>query len=250
MVLDPGHGGKDHGAVYHRGAVNLREKDLTLRIAKETELFLKSHGVDVRLTRDEDQALELSERTGFANRLRADIFISIHINAMPQGTHALLNAEGPETYILNTATDRTSRRLAHLENTVLKGSPLETQSDGPVSLILRDLILNANLGESKKLACALQREAVRTRFPKKYAQDHYRRGVKQSLFYVLLGADMPSVLFEAGFMNHAKDRDILTSTSKRAEMAHSIGRAVLQYKDYLRGGRQPHLLDDRSCKVN
>src|SRR5690606_17595469 len=128
----------------------------------------------------DDVDVALPERTAIANRLGASLFISLHMNSG--------GAEGFETYILNTATDEQSKRLADLENKVLEGSVANQGSAGSVSLIVKDLLLAANFDESRDLACAVQGKVHQAalRFRKKNAVRN--RGVKQGLFYVLLGA--------------------------------------------------------------
>ncbi|MCM2279590.1 MAG: N-acetylmuramoyl-L-alanine amidase [Oligoflexia bacterium] len=228
VVIDPGHGGNDHGTVYDDGRVRIAEKDITLALAKETTKELRARKIPVTLTREKDQDLPLGPRTAFANRLGADVFISIHMNST--ATPIVSDAQGIETFILNNTTDATSKRLAQLENMVL-GS--DGQNAAPeqadVALILRDLRLDANLAESKRLACAIQ-DSVVSSAGKATRGSTRNRGVKQALFYVLLGAEMPSVLVEAGFLSHPKDRALVLSPQGRQGIARAIAKAIDEFR--------------------
>jgi N-acetylmuramoyl-L-alanine amidase len=222
VVIDPGHGGEDEGAVFYERGVKITEKDITLALSKEVASQLRARGFMVFLTRDKDRELPLPARTGLANQLGADIFLSVHLNSKPH-THAR-DAEGIETYILNNATDASSRRLAKLENSVLGNSDQGSPELTDVALILKDLRLDANLAESKRLACAVQENLVGATSPLK------DRGVKQALFHVLLGADMPSILVEAGFLTNARDRAYVLSQDGQRAMGAAISGAVEQYR--------------------
>lgn len=249
VVIDPGHGGSDLGTVYEDGQLRVAEKDVTLRIAQEAARQLRLKGILTTLTRTRDQEVPLPNRTAMANRLSADVFISIHMNSTPEGV--VVDAEGIETYILNNATDASSRRLAKLENSVLGGSQvIQAGLDKPegmdVALILKDLRLDANLSESKRLACAVQSQLVtETRQKRLKLRD---RGVKQALFHVLLGADMPSILLEAGFLTHPRDRAVVLSAQGRRSIALAVARAVEQFRD-AKNTRAAHSMLSR-CKVN
>jgi len=152
------------------------------------------------------------------------------------------SAEGIETFILNNATDATSKRLAHLENAGLSIHPAAIKDQPDVGLILKDLRLDGNLHESKRLACAVQSQLMAV------TRTHRNRGVKQALFHVLLGADMPSVLVEAGFLTSANDRKRVLSPHGRRAMGAAITRAVEQYRQAKFDSK---LLAQLSrCKVN
>ncbi len=213
VVIDPGHGGVDFGTFYVQDGKKIAEKDMTLALALQTARLLRAHGISATLTRTTDREIPLAARTALANRLHADLFLSIHMNSSQ-------TAEGVETYILNNATNASSQRLAELENAVL-GPHSPDQTD--VDLILKDLRLDANLSSSKLLACAIQQNII---------QNHlYRnRGVKQALFLVLLGADMPSALLEAGFLSNSHDRALVLSQKGRLRMSQAIVRAIEQYR--------------------
>jgi N-acetylmuramoyl-L-alanine amidase len=238
VVIDPGHGGNDTGAVYreaHQKKVSFSEKELTLLLARDLarELIIKGH--NVILTRNDDRLIPLSDRTALANRLKADVFISIHLNSS-EGSQK--GSGGVETFILNHATDESSKRLADLENAVLKESQAnENSGSSNVSLIMKDLILDSVLTPSRELACAVQNR-LKVGGKGQVVRD---RGVKQALFYVLLGADMPSILIEAGFMNSKMDRDRVLATKSRLKMAAQIATAVDDYR---------HKKTPTKCRVN
>jgi N-acetylmuramoyl-L-alanine amidase len=235
IVIDPGHGGSDTGAIFDdrrsiKGAIKhlfkvpgkstaITEKNLTLMIARDLARELLIKGNNVILTRNEDKDIPLPDRTALANRLKANVFISIHMNSSSEQNQ---KSGGIETYILNHATDESSKRLADLENKVLKESEaVQKTKSSNVSLIMKDMILDANLEPSRQLACSVQYRLTK---------NSINRGVKQALFYVLLGADMPSILIEVGFINSKKDRDRVLNTKSRLILAAQIAGAIDDYR--------------------
>jgi N-acetylmuramoyl-L-alanine amidase len=222
VVIDPGHGGEDEGAVFYDRGTKVTEKQITLALAREAATQLRARGFMVFLTRDRDRDLALPARTQLANQLGADVFLSVHLNSKPS-VHSR-DAEGIETYILNNATDASSRRLAKLENSVLGMSATDAPEMTDVALILKDLRLDANLAESKRLACMVQQNLVGATSP------HKDRGVKQALFHVLLGADMPSILVEAGFITNSRDRAYVLSRDGQRSMGMAIAGAVESFR--------------------
>lgn len=232
IVIDPGHGGADLGTVYNDGKTFTAEKNVTLVIAREAARQLRARGIRAVLTRDSDRDVPLASRTQLANRIGADLFLSIHMNST--ATPMVNDAEGTETFILNNTTDASSRRLAHLENSVIGGNPNDSPEQLDVALILKDLRLDANLAGSKQLACLLQQKLV-TGISASYrfspALTHIRnRGVRQALFHVLLGADMPSALLEVGFLTNARDRSITAAPYGQRAIGRSIASAIEQFK--------------------
>jgi N-acetylmuramoyl-L-alanine amidase len=229
VVIDPGHGGPDTGAVYREKGTVLTEKTLTLLIARDLARELIIRGQNVVLTRNDDREVLLSDRTAIANKLKADAFISIHLNSSTDK----IKSGGVETFILNHATDDTSKRLADLENAVLKESSANANANAGsnVSLIMKDLILDGTLEPSKELACSVQMHI------KNASRD---RGVKQALFYVLLGADMPSILIETGFMNNKEDRERILAAKSRLVLAAEIAGAIDDYR---------HKKTSKNCSV-
>ncbi|MBN1961879.1 MAG: N-acetylmuramoyl-L-alanine amidase [Deltaproteobacteria bacterium] len=210
VVIDPGHGGRDSGA---RSASGLLEKKITLSIAKKIQSILINRGIDAILTRNKDITLSLEERTAIANRVKADLFISIHTNA-----HKNKNVSGIETYYLNTTDDRYSLRLAARENATQEKHVSDLQ------LMLADLATKANTAESQKLAFAIQNELVNQLRP--INSKFHNKGVKGSLFYVLLGARMPAVLVETAFISNPVEAKLLQSTKYQKTIANAVADAV------------------------
>jgi N-acetylmuramoyl-L-alanine amidase len=245
VVIDPGHGGVDEGTVFDNGKTRVSEKEVTLKLAQKVAYRLQAKGYRVTLTRNHDKEVPLPERTALANRLHADVFISLHMNS----THSLhlTDTQGVETYILNNTTDASSRRLAHLENTVISAERAESPSQWDVALILKDLRLDANLAESKRLACDVQSKLVQATSLKPLVRRR-NRGVKQALFHVLLGADMPSILVEAGFLNSPHDRTFVLSSNGQAIMSQAITDAIEQYQRYKNSPKS--FISLNKCKIN
>ncbi|MEW5733608.1 MAG: N-acetylmuramoyl-L-alanine amidase [Thermodesulfobacteriota bacterium] len=214
VVVDAGHGGKDPGALgYQKG---VKEKDVTLSLAKRVaKLLQKETGVKVILTRDKDRYLTLEERTAIANTKGADLFISIHANAHPRRS-----VQGIETYFLNLATDEESIRTAALENATSRKSISDLQG------ILQDLLQNAKVDESSRLAREVQTNLCQT-VSQRFGVEN--KGVKQAPFYVLLGAQMPAVLVETGFISNQEECKRLTSSAYQDHVAEGIVAGVAEY---------------------
>jgi len=210
IVVDAGHGGHDPGAI---GPTRVREKDVTLAIARRLARKLRAAGFEVVLTRDGDRFVALEERTAIANAARADLFVSVHANAHPRRIRT-----GVETYFLNVTDDRYAARLAARENGV------DLSAAGDVARILTDLDAKASAGASVRLARLVQHEVcggVRAR-----VGDVRDLGVKSALFYVLLGARMPAVLVESGFISNRVEEKRLGTSAYQDEVAAGITRAV------------------------
>jgi N-acetylmuramoyl-L-alanine amidase len=214
IVVDAGHGGKDPGAI---GPSGLREKDVTLAMAKKiAERLRATLGCEVVLTRDRDVFLPLEERTAIANKVGADLFISVHANAAPNR-----QAYGIETYYLNFSKNDKAAAVAAREN----GTSLKEVTD--LELILFDLMANSKINESSLLAAEIQRALV-GRLAGQF--DEVRDlGVRQGPFYVLLGATMPSVLVETAFISHPREERRLASASYHQHAAEAIAEAVQSY---------------------
>ncbi|MEM7248714.1 MAG: N-acetylmuramoyl-L-alanine amidase [Acidobacteriota bacterium] len=221
VVLDPGHGGIDSGAV---GPTGLKEKDLNLAIARSVAAMLRDSGLRVLLTRDTDVAVPLVARTELANRERADLFVSIHANATLGKV-----AYGAETYFLSLeATDEAARQLAAFENdaTGLReraragGDPL----DGDLELVLWDLAQQQYLAESSRLAEVVQRELNQLAGTKD-------RGVKQANFLVLRGATMPAILVEVGFLSTPAEERRMRTLGFQQATAAALYRAIVAFRD-------------------
>ena len=216
IVVDAGHGGHDTGAI---GPSGVREKDVTLAIARRLAARLRGRGFEVVLTRDRDAFVPLEERTAIANGRRGDLFVSLHANAHPRR-----DRHGMETYVLDVAGDRYARRLAARENGALDDDADEGQE---VRRILADLDAQASASPSRRLALEVQREVcagVRGRVGE--VRD---LGVKSALFHVLLGARMPAVLVETAFISNRVEEQRLRSSRFQDEVADSVARAVVRF---------------------
>jgi N-acetylmuramoyl-L-alanine amidase len=218
IVIDPGHGGHDVGAV---GPTGLQEKELALDVARRVASLVQEElGVRVVATRSRDQFVGLRERTALANRERADLFVSIHVNAAPVAA-----ATGTETYFLsNEATDGAARRAAEYENRLLG---VDTgPSGGPPDVlrsILWDLAQSDFQQESSRAAETLQNHLDR-------ALRRPSRGVKQAPFYVLGGAAMPAVLVEIGFISNPQEEQRLRDDGYRERIARALAAGIGAYK--------------------
>jgi len=215
IVLDPGHGGKDPGCLFSGG---IREKDIVLKLARVLALKLeKELGCEVLLTRMDDVFLPLEKRTAFANTEKGDLFISLHINA-----HRQSSISGLETYFLNMATDERAVLVAARENSTSEKNISDLQT------ILNDLMLNTKISESSKLAYEVHNGMV-TRVGKNYNNRVKSLGVKQAPFYVLIGAEMPAILVETGFITNPTDRKRLTSSKYLETLADGIVDGIRAY---------------------
>ncbi|NNB98093.1 N-acetylmuramoyl-L-alanine amidase [Corallococcus exiguus] len=224
VVIDPGHGGHDSGAV---GKAGTKEKEVALAISKKVADGLREKGLEVVLTRDDDTFIRLEDRAKLANEAHGDLFISVHCNSA--ATHKL---RGIETYTLNTSADRYSIRLAAREN----ASSEKGISD--LQFILADLATKANTEESSRLANAVQHNLV-TGLSGQY--DGIKDlGHKEALFYVLLGAKMPAILVETSFLSHAEDEKRLASERFQDEVAKNI---VLGVEEFLGDRRRMAKVD-------
>jgi len=218
IVIDPGHGGAENGAT---GPSGLKEKDVTLDLARRLEALLEREGVTVLLTRDDDRLVPLDDRTAVANHNKAELFVSIHLNAS-RGTKAI----GAETYFLSPdATDDEARTLAALENKAYQGGGTAAAGamDPGLELILWDLAQNRYLGESSRLAESVQREMnalVGTR----------DRGVRQAPFRVLMGATMPAILVEVGFVSNAEEEARMKDDATKDKIAQALARAIAGFR--------------------
>ncbi|MBM3221483.1 MAG: hypothetical protein FJZ38_22900 [Candidatus Rokubacteria bacterium] len=221
VVLDAGHGGHDPGAT---GPGGLLEKELVLDVTRRVARLIEARlDIKVLLTRDADHFVPLKDRTSFANRERADLFVSIHANAHNRSAH-----EGVETYFLSSeATDITARQAAAFENSVVQlEKPAPGRGNGRhdvLKAILWDLMQSAFLTESSRLAEIVQDAMTRSlRIP--------NRGVKQAGFYVLGGAAMPAVLIEIGFVTNPREERRLRDPKYRDDIARAILSGIAEYK--------------------
>jgi len=218
IVLDPGHGGKEVGAV---GPDGLFEKDATLALCRKLQPLLASKlKARVILTRDDDSTISLTQRTAIANQYKADLFISIHLNAS-----LLKSAHGTETYFLSLeASDELSKRAAERENELSASTPAPPKaSSTDLKLILWDLAQQEYLKESSRLAELIQNELSQ-------AVNVPSRGVRQAPFKVLVGATMPAALVEVGFISNPEEETRLKDGKFQDGLADAIVRAVGTFK--------------------
>ena len=224
VVVDAGHGGPDNGMRGPLGgAVKVSEKQITLAVSRELQRALEARGVGVVMTRTTDTLIALADRGRKANQAKADLFISIHVNAAnPRWTNAA-GARGFETYFLAEAKTEDERRVEAMENEAIKfEADVETSRDDPLGFIIRDMAQNEHLRESSRLAAAIQ-GGLRSIHP---GTD---RGVKQAGFRVLVSAFMPAVLVEIGFGSNRSDSAWLTSPGGQVDLASAIADAVVRY---------------------
>lgn len=215
IMLDPGHGGNDPGAM----ANGFREKDINLRMARILGEELKARGFEVHYTRTNDKFISLEERTARANARDADLFISLHCNAYKDAS-----ASGLEVYYLNLATDQQAVRVAAREN----GVSAKKISD--MQFILSDLMLNAKINESRHLAGLVSQETLRT-VRAKYALSNH--GSKGAFFYVLTGARMPAVLVEMGYLTNPTEAKRLTTDTYLRHLAKGLVSGIVAYRKKL-----------------
>jgi N-acetylmuramoyl-L-alanine amidase len=214
IIIDAGHGGKDTGAI---GKKKLYEKKLTLKLAKKlSKKIQEGLKLETLLTRGVDCFIPLEERTAIANTKQADLFISLHINSSPNP-----QAEGIETYFLNLATDEESIRVAARENAT------STKRISDLQKILKDLMLNAKIDESSRLANHVQQNVVRA-LNEKYPPVK-NLGVKQAPFYVLIGARMPAILVETSFISNDREWDRLNQDDYLDQIVEGLVKGIDSY---------------------
>ncbi|HEY7216668.1 MAG TPA: N-acetylmuramoyl-L-alanine amidase, partial [Thermoanaerobaculia bacterium] len=229
IVIDPGHGGSETGAISPNG---VPEKELTLQLARELEAKLAQRlAVRVVLTRYEDATLQLDTRTAIANQNKADLFISIHLNSSLGS-----GAYGTETYFLSPqATDPRAARAAAAENAGAGGSAAtagDAAAQQDLELILWDLAQAHHMAESQRFANMIQGELNQTLQLKD-------RGVKQAPFRVLMGATMPAVLVELGFLSNPEEEKKLQDSAYRDQLVDALARAVGHYKALVENRPEP-----------
>ena len=216
IIIDPGHGGKDPGAIGYRGT---KEKDIALdvskRLAKKIERNSKTK---VILTREEDVFVRLQDRTKFANANEGDLFISIHTNAAEDR-----RASGFETFLIGPNKNEAAIKVAARENAALELEGFSGKQLTNEDLIKATIAQSAFAAKSEEFASLVQNEI------KKRVQSK-DRGVKQAGFYVLMGASMPNVLIELGFISNPNEEKKLNNSSYRDMLATSIYYAVLEYQ--------------------
>ncbi len=219
VVIDPGHGGHDPGTMSTKG---VKEKDLVLDISRRVAKMLENDDeFDVLMTRNKDVFIPLEERTAIANSQGADLFVSIHVNAHPRES-----VRGIETFYLNLATTPDAEETAARENAVSTRRMSELQD------ILRQIMNNSKIAESGDFAQQVQTSLVQGVLSKNDKKRNH--GVKTAPFYVLLGANMPSVLVEVSYLSNSDDAQLLSTTDYRQQLALSIANGIRQYTSSLK----------------
>ncbi len=215
ILLDPGHGGTDPGAV---GRTGLQEQHVAMDVARRLKRKLEAAGFEVTMTRDSGQYCALGDRAKCASRTRADLFVSVHVNGSPNR-----QANGFETYFLSEAKTDWERAVAARENAVveLDADPGKVMTDD-LEMILADLAQNEYLHESSELAQRIQEATV----------SHARvmdRGVRQANFYVLRNIFSPAVLVELGFLSNQSEEKLLGRADHREKLAEGISRGIADF---------------------
>lgn len=214
IVLDPGHGGHDLGTT---GPTGLHEKDLVLDVTLRLGALIEERmGAEVVYTRTEDVFVPLEERTALANRSRADLFLSIHANSS-----RLRAVAGPETFYLNLTSSRDDLEVAARENAANGQNIFELQT------LLQKIATQDKVQESSEFAARMQR-ALHTEAAKS-TRALRNRGVKKAPFVVLIGAKMPSILTEIGFLSNAREESLLKRDAYRQRIAEALYQGVDQY---------------------
>jgi len=217
IVIDPGHGGKDPGAMGRKG---LREKDVVLDVAKRLKNeLLKRGNFKVIMTRKKDKFISLGGRSRIANSAKADLFISVHANASRSR-----RVKGFEVYYLSNATNDMARAIAAAENEALAfENNVDSGQPSQIDPTVWDMKLQEFRDESKELARFICDTSSRRLGVK-------NRGIKSARFYVLKGTHMPSVLIEVGFISNREEESNLRSSSYRQKVAKGIAEGILVYK--------------------
>jgi N-acetylmuramoyl-L-alanine amidase len=216
VVIDPGHGGGDPGAIGYNG---LQEKMVTLDIAQRLKKILEDQlECNAILTRSDDTYMTLEERTAIANTNSADLFLSIHTNANPSKS-----TRGVETYFLNFAISPEAAALAARENAISHKNMAKLQD------LVKKITLNTKIDESKELAHNIQNNMYS--YLKRWGIVNL--GVKQAPFYVLIGANMPSILVEVSFITHPVEESLLEKESYRQHIAEALYEGIKSYMSSL-----------------
>lgn len=214
IVIDPGHGGEDPGAVFG----NVREKDIVLKAAKKIAARLARKDYNVIMTRTDDVFIPLKDRTKIADSARADLFVSIHCNAAPRKR----DMNGAETYFLSAARSDWARTVEATENSAIRFEAKDGSSLSELDYILNDLAQTQFLEESQQVGICIQENMVQK-------CELYNRGLKQANFYVLRLNYMPAVLVEIAFLTHSGDRKKLLDDDFLEKACEAIVEGIEAY---------------------
>ncbi len=219
IIVDAGHGGKDPGAVVK----GVREADVNLAVAKLLRTELEKRGYKVLLTRETDVYKTLQERPKFASENKGDLFISLHCNSIAGTASRLATVTGYVGYILREAESEEDKAIARRENQAIEeqqGGKGKKTEISPLDWILLEHQLNLYSKQSESLTESIVRNFAGFEIPK------YSTGARQAGFFVLVGAYMPAVLFEMGFLTHDRDRRVLASSTGQREIARRLAVAI------------------------
>ena len=215
--MDPGHGGHDVGT---HGPSGLYEKDLVLDVAKRLGLLLEQRlNSEVIFTRDDDTFIPLEERTKIANDHKADLFLSIHANSSP-----VKSVSGVETYYLNFTASKAAMDLAARENATAQSSIFDLKD------VVEKIALKDKIDESREFAAKVESSLYTISKTNKASKD---RGVKKAPFVVLIGAQMPSVLAEIGFLTNVNDESLMRKPEHRQKIAEALYKGIASYAESL-----------------
>jgi N-acetylmuramoyl-L-alanine amidase len=222
ICLDAGHGGHDPGAIGRGGT---QEKDITLAVVLKLEKLIRTElGADVVMTRDTDVFIPLEERTAIANASGADLFLSVHINSARNRT-----GRGLETYYLSFAKSAAAEELAARENAISQATMKDLNN------LVKAIATNSKIDESRDFAGIIQKSHIETLSPS--FRGVLDRGVHTAPFYVLIGANMPSILTEVGFISNPEEEQWLKSDEYQEKLAESLLEGVRSYLGQLNRGQ-------------
>ena len=214
IVIDPGHGGKDPGGIGYR---NIKEKNIVLPIAKYLKRELVNRGYRVYLTRKSDKFITLKDRTKFANKKHADLFISLHCNIAPRHPEVY----GIETYFLSPARSERAKNVAKVENSAIGNLRNTTQN------IVLNFLNKNKIIDSTKLALDIQRSLIYN------LKKHYKKikdgGVRPAPFWVLVGSSMPAILIETGFISNKNEALKLVNRTYQKRFSKDIADGIDNY---------------------
>jgi N-acetylmuramoyl-L-alanine amidase len=218
IVIDAGHGGHDPGTI---GRAGLQEKDLVLDVALRLERLVREQaGAEVVMTRSSDVFIPLEERTAIANTKKADLFLSIHANSSPNP-----RARGIETYFLSFAKNEHAEEVAARENAISQATLKDLQN------LVKAIVVNSKIDESREFATEIQEALVGSLQARDSSLPD--RGVHTAPFYVLIGANMPSILAEIAFVSHPGEEKLLKTADYREAIARSLFHGVARYLEAL-----------------
>lgn len=230
VVIDAGHGGKDPGAIGKlQDGDELFEKTVTLQVARKLRDALQKYkGIKVVMTRDKDEFLELAQRTKLANAAKGELFVSLHCNSIPLNSKRREEVKGFMVYLLREAKDDNDRAIERRENEAIKyetGERAKKQTLDPVEWMMLEHQLNLYTKESERLAGLV----VKT-LSKEGTVEKERTGAGQAGFFVLVGALMPSVLVEMGYLSNSGDAAILNDPAKQKRIADNLAKAIDEFR--------------------